>query len=395
MLNIPELAGCCVSNGEQIRRVVIRVVTSLLNLIIGPAGAWAALGLEGIAGYIFVHTMTRWIVAEMASRRESTSKRGYRLSPILLLSAGMMPFYWDSWESYVIVVPLLLGSFEGAFWSAFHGIRKSTKDKGERASVRRFQLFEVLSTIIAALSVIALKYMEVAEYGGAMGSALALVAFLIPMNESAKNASIGLSTSDVWSERATLGRIPTSSLGTISFLSIWSMRVISLEAGGIALLGGMVAASRVVGFTISEINQSRQTAEDADIRNWKVGNYFALCGILLMMASLVYSQHTYFLLAYLLCTCGTSGLLYPLEVLKAGQLLSGDGGNIGLRERIKFAVQAKIMLLYFTSLAPVILYLGEVPQLDQVLLPGIILASMCCILNLRITEELMTTRQSA
>ena len=160
------------------------------------------------------------------------------------------------------------------------------------------------------------------------------------------------------------------------------MRVISLEAGGIALLGGMVAASRVVGFTISEINQSRQTAEDADIRNWKVGNYFALCGILLMMASLVYSQHTYFLLAYLLCTCGTSGLLHPLEVLKAGQLLSGDGGNIGLRERIKFAVQAKIMLLYFTSLAPLILYIGEVPQLDQVLLPGIILASMLSLIHI-------------
>ncbi len=37
---------------EQLRRVVIRVVTSLLNLIIGPAGAWAALGLKGIVGYI-------------------------------------------------------------------------------------------------------------------------------------------------------------------------------------------------------------------------------------------------------------------------------------------------------------------------------------------------------
>ena len=49
---------------EQLRRVVIRVVTSLLNLIIGPAGAWAALGIKGILGYTEEGVVSQDFVSE-------------------------------------------------------------------------------------------------------------------------------------------------------------------------------------------------------------------------------------------------------------------------------------------------------------------------------------------
>lgn len=386
MVNIVSLVGLIVSDRERYRRAIIRVVTSLLNLIIGPSGAWIALGMNGIFGYIFIHTITRWLVAEGVSKNETISKKGYRLSPLLLFCAGIIPFFWSNWESYVVAVPLLLGTFEGAYWSAFHGFRKSaTKSadaEAERKSVRIFQIVEVISTITAAGFVILLKYQDLVDYGGYMGAVLALIAIIIPMNEGASEASIGFSTSETWSEKAVRGRIPTSSLGTISYLSQWSMRIISLQTGGIALLGGMVAASKLIGFIISEYNESHETDEDADTANWKTGNYFALVGIIVMILSLFYSQEKIFLIAYLVCTCGTSGILYPLEVRIAGELLSGKGGNIGLRERIKFATQAKILLFYLGLSAPIITYLEKTPEVEILLVPGLILSAMCCILNL-------------
>lgn len=379
---------------EQIRRIVIRIVTSLLNLIIGPAGAWTALGIKGIVGYIFVHTITRSIVAEASSTNEVISKKGYRASPLLLFFGGAMPFIWEGWESYVIVVPLLLGSFEGAYWSAFHGLRKSSSTEGERKSVKTFQVFEISSTILAALLVIWLKSEDLAQYGGSLGSALALLAMAFPMSEGASGASVGFSTSDISTDKAIFGRLTTGSFGTISYLTTWSMRVVSMQAGGIALLGGMVALSSLVGFIISEINERFSSPEDADRRNWKVGNYLSLTGIVVMTISLVYTQEGMFLLAYLVCSGGTSGILHHLEVRIAGQLLSGGGGIIGLRERIKFRTQSKILLGYLAFAVPIITYRGEIPDVEILLIPVLVLSAMCCVLNLHIMNE-MKSRQLA
>ncbi|MEC8363386.1 MAG: hypothetical protein VXZ75_04635 [Candidatus Thermoplasmatota archaeon] len=370
------------ANREQVRRVIIRVVTSLLNLIIGPAGAWMALGINGIAAYISVHTMTRWIVAEAASTNESFSRGGYRISPLLLLFAGIIPQVWGYWGSYVVVVPFLLGSFEGAYWSAFHGFRKSSSTDGERKSVKTFQRYEVASTVIAALLIIWLKYQDLVSYGGILASLFALVALLMPMDEKAGQNSIALSTIQVWSENAIRGRIVSGSLGVISYLSLWSMRIVSLETGGIALLGGMVAASKLIGYIISEFNESRGNPDDADLANWRTGNHLALSGIVAMAISLALSLEEVFLFAYLLCTCGTSGILHPLEVRFAGEFLSGEGGNIGLRERVKFATQAKVLMGYILFLIPIIVYLRKVPSTPEMLIPALIFASMCCVLNL-------------
>lgn len=370
------------ANREQVRRAIIRVVTSLLNLIIGPAGAWMALGINGIAAYVLVHTMTRWVVAEAASANESISRRGYRISPLLLLFAGVIPQVWGYWGSYVIAVPFLLGSFEGAYWSAFHGFRKSASTEGERISVKRFQQYEVGSTVIAALLVIWLKYQDLVDYGGTLASACALVALLMPMEKGSERISIALSTLQVWSQDAIRGRIVTGSLGLISYLSLWSMRIVSLETGGIALLGGMVAASKLVGYIISEGNERRKSPDDADLVNWKIGNHLALSGVVVMAISLVLSLEGVFLSAYLFCTCGTSGILHPLEVRLAGEFFSGEGGNIGLRERVKFGTQAKVLVGYILLLCPIVVYLGEVPDTTILLMPALMLASMCCVLNL-------------
>ena len=381
------------NNREQLRRVVIRIVTSLLNLIIGPAGAWYAFGLKGIVGYIAVHTITRSIVAEVSSTNEVISKRGYRISPLLLFFGGAMPFIWEGWESYVIGVPLLLASFEGAFWPAYHGLRKSSSTEGERKSVKSFQKWEIASTVFAAILVVLLKYQDLSQYGGTLGSALALLAILIPMSEGSRGASVGFSTSDIATDKAIFGRLTTGSFGTIAYLTTWSMRIVSMQAGGIALLGLMVALSSLVGFFISEINDRFSSPEDADRRNWKFGNYLSLTGIVVMTISLVYTQEEVFLGGYLVCRGGTSGILHHLEVRIAGELLSG-GGIIGLRERIKFRTQAKILFGYLAFVLAIIAYLGQIPDVEILLIPVLLFSAMCCMLNLHIMKKMKSLQRA-
>ena len=60
-------------DSEQLRRVILRVVTSLMNLIIGPSGAWYALGMKGILIYISLTTITKFISAEIFSFNEKIS----------------------------------------------------------------------------------------------------------------------------------------------------------------------------------------------------------------------------------------------------------------------------------------------------------------------------------
>jgi len=82
-----------------------------MNLIIGPSGAWYALGFKGLCVYIIIITVTKFIVAESFSINERVSKIGYRISPIFLLLAGLSPWIMPRWETNVVIVPLLIGTY--------------------------------------------------------------------------------------------------------------------------------------------------------------------------------------------------------------------------------------------------------------------------------------------
>ena len=166
-----------------------------------------------------------------------------------------------------------------------------------------------------------------------------------------------------------------------------------MQAGGIALLGLMVALSSLVGFFISEINDRFSSPEDADRRNWKFGNYLSLTGIVVMTISLVYTQEEVFLGGYLVCRGGTSGILHHLEVRIAGELLSG-GGIIGLSERIKFRTQAKILFGYLAFAVAIIAYLGQIPDVEILLIPVLLFSAMCCMLNLHIMKKMKSLQRA-
>ena len=356
-----------------------------MNLIIGPSGAWYALGFKGLCVYIIIITVTKFIVAESFSINERVSKIGYRISPIFLLLAGLSPWIMPRWETNVVIVPLLIGTYIGAFWNAFHGIRKIKKSNNERDSVKQFQFFEIFSTVIAAVLVISLKYLDLSSYAGYFGGLLALIALMIPMNIGTE--SIGMSTNNFSSEKAVFAKLITGSFGIIGFSTVWSMRIVALQYAGINGIAVMVAISSIVGFTFSTLNDSKFSPKDADERNWKNGNYLVIVGILLMGIGLFKSQHQYFLLGYLICKAGTSGILHQLEVRISGELLFGGGRSIGLRERIKFRTQNKIVVIYLVFNISILFLLGEINVFLLISFP-LLISLLCCILNLQTINQL-------
>ena len=372
---------------EQIRRVILRIVTSLMNLIIGPSGAWYALGLQGLCLYIIINVFTKSVVADISSLNEKISRLGYRISPIFLISAGFLPLISSNWYTFVIIVPILLAIYVGLFWTGFHGIRKLRTLENERESVKSFQHYEIVSTLLAAFLVLFLKQVEMVSYAGYIGSILAFIALLIPMKIG--EGTIRISSSDMLNQGVILARLTTGSFGIIGFSTVWCMRIIALEYAGISGIAGMVALSSLGGHIISSLNEKKLRPEAADSKNWIWGTHIVITGIFIMIGSLILSLEEFFLTGYLITRGGTSGILHPLEVRISGELLIGEGGEIGLRERIKFRIQAKIMLFYLISNYILYYIIGEINLVLLVLLP-LITSLYCCKLNLEIIDNLKT-----
>ena len=348
-----------------------------------------------------------------------------------------LPLINGSWEVYVLVVPLLLGLFEGLFWVAFHGYREAdminqrSKNKSydsldldpledqcisrggaleagrrygqqelvsmlkrldEKESLKRFQAYEVTSTILASLIVIALTFADYDRYGAVLGSLLSLIAVSIPISEEIVDARVGYSKNEM-TGIAIDGQITSASYGNMSFLTLWSMRVISLEYGGVALLGTMVAVSTLLGFLIKESNEKRareisndktvrsEAGVSADRRNWLLGNYLALIGICTMSAGLITGEYRASLVAYVVFECGASGILRPMEIDFAGSRLKG-GDAIGLRERIKFRNHTKVLLYYSIVALPLWAAVAHPVDTAFLLAPALVLAILFCLHNI-------------
>jgi hypothetical protein len=201
--------------------------------------------------------------------------------------------------------------------------------------------------------------------------------------------TIKISSNDMLNEGVILARLTTGSFGIIGFSTVWSMRIIALEYAGVSGIAGMVALSSLGGHIISNLNEKKQRIEAADNKNWIWGTNIVITGIFIMIGSLILSLEEFFLAGYLITRGGTSGILHPLEVRISGELLIGDGNEIGLRERIKFRTQTKIMFFYIISNCLLYYIVGEINLVLLVLLP-LITSLSCCKLNFEIINKLKT-----
>jgi len=275
----------------------------------------------------------------------------------------------------VVLVPLLLGGFEGAFWSTFHDIRIAVG-----RSVDQFQFMEVMTTIVAAVMV-----WVIGENAGLLGGVLAGAAFLIPFGaetrEAVAESIIGNSTSELDSENARKASNTTGSFGMMQISTGHSMKLVSLPVGGIDLLTEIVAVSTLLGWSLERLNKMRGAGVS---ENWALGNWGSLLGITLMLAGAGHfngSIQSVFVLGYVVVVGATYGILKSVEIKIADNLLRGEGGTIGLRERLKFRAMMKLVFVFSIAW----LALNEIyqePSVDWILYSALMWAALCAMANL-------------
>lgn len=372
-------------SSEQLRRLVVRLATSVLVFIVGPAGAWDARGLNGLLFYILIYTILRFVIAEFSSKSgEDAAVRNYRRSPLILVLAGLTPQFLPGWESQVVLVPILLGSYEGAYWSAFHGIREARRritGQREEENLDSFQKWEVVATCSAALLVL-----FVGDYAGGSAAILAIVAWIIPFDSATQQAldesSIAVSTSDFESEKAIFGNLTTGTYGMMLLIVTNSMRIFSLHVGDIDTLAQILAISTLAGYVFKKWHEDKE--EESNIQTWVLGHKVVLMAIIVMLAGHAFVSIHIFFIGYIVSTFASAGILRPLEIAIAGRLLKAEGdseGTIGLRERLKFTAQAKLVSIF--SIAWIILSeIRSEPTIELILSSALVFAAICAMANI-------------
>ena len=379
-------------SSEQLRRLAVRLATSVLVFIVGPAGAWDARGLNGLLSYILIYTILRFVIAEFSSKSgEKGAVRNYRFSPLILVLAGLTPQILPGWESQVVLVPILLGSYEGAYWATFHGIREARRritGQPRKDDIDRFQKWEVGATCSAAVLV-----MLAGDYAAPTAAILAIVAWIIPFDPITKQAlesSIAVSTSDFNSEKAIFGNLTTGAYGMMLLIITNSMRIFSLHVGDIDTLAWIVAISTLAGYLFKKWREDEEK-ESMDNQNWVLGHKVVLMAIIVMLAGHAFVSIYLFFIGYIVSTFASAGILRPLEIAIAGRLLEAEGditgeGTIGLRERLKFTAQAKLVSVF--SIAWIILSeIRSEPTMELIMSSALVFAAICAMANIDFSRK--------
>jgi len=98
-----------------------------------------------------------------------------------------------------------------------------------------------------------------------------------------------------------------------------------------------------------------------------------------------------FVLGYLICNSGISGILRPAELAISTPLFRGGGGEIGMRERTKFRSQVKL-IVWSVSIGAFVQLMIE-PSTEIWLVVFMVLAVVHCALNIYVIEPGVTLLQ--
>jgi hypothetical protein len=113
------------------RRMLIKVSTAIMISIIGPVGAWDAAQHEGLLIYLLIYVACKAVSAKLSSLSSRNALLAHRVSPALLIIAGIISIVNQSWQASVVFVAALLGSYEGAYWTGYFDLPKKKEENGE------------------------------------------------------------------------------------------------------------------------------------------------------------------------------------------------------------------------------------------------------------------------
>lgn len=395
---------------ELKRRIPIKLSTAALISVIGPASAWAVGEYNGLLIYILVYIISKLMTAQIASISVKNAIFAYRFSPWLLVAGGLAPLISEDVNVYVLLIPFLLGSYEGAYWTGYHDIRRvfKNKDETENKSVMVFTRVEVFCTVIGALVAAYLKSIEsnsLLSDPGVIAGCFALTAFVIPWNKQIVDPDVLKFGKITDNDSLAKGKLISQPFAVVQFVATNGMRFVALQKS-VMWLGILVAVAEAAGHIASEIVeawnsikkrlaaietklkivQTSISKQSIKMTLWNSGYYVAFCGLVAMTFGLYVDEFWYFIVGWFFAQGALRGVLRRLELVFANEALkvkdtsvaiSNEQLQIGLRERLKFKAHAVMVVLlvlpciYLSSnnLVFLLLAIGSVSCVLSLLLP--------------------------
>jgi hypothetical protein len=248
------------AKNEDWRRFILKISTSIMISIVGPASAWGVRQSEGLLIYIVVYAFSKIIISTIASKSARNALFFYRYSPALLFLSGFSALLFDEPMTYLLLLPILLGSYEGAYWTGFWDYKPLlTKDNSTPMGVPN------------------------------------------PSKDKLNKA-----------------KLTSKTFAFSQFILQNTMRFVALQES-VLLLGTLVVISEIAAHLFTEgyekwkKNNTGQSSLKKK-RLWVIGQYIILVGLMLMIAGSIFQTTLLFVCGWFIAQGSARGILRPLEI---------------------------------------------------------------------------------
>ncbi len=325
-------------------------------------------GYNGLLVYIAVYIFAKFIAAEVSALSARKAIFAYRNAPWLLAIGGLIPLVYESEISFTILMPFLLGSYEGAYWTGYHDFRNlfmnkpenekdEEKAKAEEKSIMTFTRYEVICNFSGALLsawLMSIDYDSILADSGLIAAIIALSSFILPWNQDILNVEELRFGKSAPKDSIKMGKLVSQPFAIIQFVATNGMRFAALQQS-VLWLGILVAVAEFSGHAIVEItkwkNKGSTNKNDIDINLWNYGFTIAFVGLSVMIIGELFENFWYFISGWFVAQGSLRGVLRRLEIsfadkeLKRGENPKEINPQIGLRERSKFRIHVIIVIL--------------------------------------------------
>ena len=113
---------------ENIRRMILKISTAIMISVVGPASAWNVNQEKGLMAYILVYIVAKFLASLVASRNAKIAIFSYKFAPFLLAISGCVPVILNHELVFLLVLPTLLGTYEGAYWAVYFDYKAWKKE---------------------------------------------------------------------------------------------------------------------------------------------------------------------------------------------------------------------------------------------------------------------------
>lgn len=258
--------------------MTLKVSTAIMISVVGPASAWNAAQDRGLMVYILVYVFAKFIASMVASRNAKKAIFSYKFAPFLLVISGCVPLLSSHDLMFLLILPTLLGTYEGAYWAVYF------------------------------------------DYKPWYNKAIVDEASGLRLNKS----PIGVNQPSL--ENTIKAKGISVPFAACQFVVQNSMRFVALERGVLWLATLVVIAelaAYIIGLIYKQIRRSTTDESEIETKLWLRGQLVLLGGIVLMALGHLNDYFSVFLFGWLIAQGSARGILRKIEMSWAKTHLEG------------------------------------------------------------------------